>query len=318
MKKFIIKLLFFLLPLFLLSIPVDFFLSYLLRQSTEAAMGEMQVWNDIYNSKINCEIAIYGSSRAWVHIDPQILNDSLGLTAYNFGLDGHNFWLQYFRHSQFLKYNQKPKQIILSVDIFSLEKRGDLYNYLQFLPYMLWNMDIYHHTKSYQCFSKTDYFIPLIRYAGKVKALFYGLKFLFNGNSKRLRNNGFAAMDKPWNKDLERARLEKGQYEVELNEESIALLTRFVKECKKNNIELILVYTPEYLDGQKFVINREQVFKIFKKIAAEYRLRFYDYSSDKISFNKSFFYNSSHLNKVGSELFTKKFAHDLKLEQKRK
>ncbi|MBE2208298.1 MAG: hypothetical protein IAE84_11975, partial [Saprospiraceae bacterium] len=81
---------------------------YYLKQ-TKKAPGEFEVWNDIYNSNVNCDIAIYGSSRAWVHIDPKILSHILQLNVYNFGIDGHNFWLQYLRHIEFLKYNPKPK-----------------------------------------------------------------------------------------------------------------------------------------------------------------------------------------------------------------
>ena len=35
--------------------------------------GEMEVWNDIYYNNIDADLAIYGSSRAWVQINPEIL-----------------------------------------------------------------------------------------------------------------------------------------------------------------------------------------------------------------------------------------------------
>jgi hypothetical protein len=170
MKKFILKTLCFFLPAIILAYPLDFVMSYYLSQS-KSYPGEYEVWNDIYNANANCDIAIYGSSRAWVHIDPEILSDSLVNKAYNFGMDGHNFWMQYLRYLEHVKYNKKPSTIILSVDMFSLQKRNDLFQLDQFLPYMLWNSNIQEYTSSYIGYNKFDYYLPLIRYSGKYKAL---------------------------------------------------------------------------------------------------------------------------------------------------
>ncbi len=313
MKKFITKTLFFLLPLLLLCIIIDFELSFLLRQNIKKYEGEFSVWNDIYNSNINCDIAIYGSSRAWVHIDPKILKDSLNMTAYNFGIDGHNFWLQYYRHIEFLKHNKTPKQIIVALDVISLEKRKDLYNYMQFLPYMLWNKDLFKYTNSYEGFNTIDYFIPLVRYFGKTSALNACIEVLLNKSDiEKVRINGFAGMDKFWNSDVDKALKEREEYKIPINEKSVELFIRFIEECKKRGIELIFVYTPEYIEGQKkYCTNRQEIIKIFEEISIKYDVTFYDYSGHNICLNKNLFYNASHLNKTGSELFTRQFAHDL-------
>ena len=79
--------------------PLHRFISYLLRKSNEFP-SEFEVMNDIYEGKAAAEIAIYGSSRAWVHIDPQVIEDTLGMSSYNFGNDGHNFPMQYLRHKE--------------------------------------------------------------------------------------------------------------------------------------------------------------------------------------------------------------------------
>ncbi|MGM0933393.1 MAG: hypothetical protein ACQEWD_08110 [Bacteroidota bacterium] len=91
MKKFILTVIYFCLPIFILSVPLDYFLSNKLSELNKFAGGENLVWNDIYNGKIDDEIFIYGLFRAWVHISPQILEEKLGRTAYNFGFDGQNF-----------------------------------------------------------------------------------------------------------------------------------------------------------------------------------------------------------------------------------
>ncbi len=72
MKKFFIKMIYFALPIIILIYPLDYGMSFIYKQSNDYP-GEYEVWNDIYNSNASCDIAIYGSSRAWVHIDPKSL-----------------------------------------------------------------------------------------------------------------------------------------------------------------------------------------------------------------------------------------------------
>jgi hypothetical protein len=312
MKKFLINILYFLLPAIIMAYPLDSIMSHFLRQSDKYA-GEYEVWNDIYDSKANCDIAIYGSSRAFLHISPQILSDSLGVKVYNFGIDGHNFWLQYLRHLELLKYNKKPKSIILSVDVFTLQKRKDLYQLDQFLPYMLWNSNIHEYTHSYIGYNCLDYYVPLIRYFGKTYSLTLIQRNIVNGQSNiHCRQNGFWGRDKEWNADLENAKKNQKFYEINTDSTSIELFEKFIKECKSNNIDLIFVYTPEFVEGQKFVVNRDQTIKIYKDFSIKYSIDFYDYSNDSMCLEKKYFYNSLHLNKTGAEIFTRKLAHDLK------
>lgn len=313
MKRFLIKIFLFVVIPFIISIPVDFGISYLLKQSNHFP-GEYEVMNDIYDSKVNCDIAIYGSSRAWVHIDPQIIGDSLNAETYNFGIDGHNFWLQYLRHLELLKHNSKPKQILLSVDMFTLQKRSDLNNPDQFLPYMLWSTNIREYTNSYIGYSEADYYLPLLRYAGKAKAIETSLKMLGeNPDQNNLRTKGFLGRDKKWSSEFDEAKKTIGKYEVKIDTASIDLLKKFIIECKDQSIDLAFVYTPEYIEGQDFVVNREEVINIFKELSAKNNISFLDYSDDEICSNKDLFYNANHLNKYGAEIFTKKLAHDLKI-----
>lgn len=312
MKKFIRKSTTFSLILIILAVLIDKAVSYYLKQSNQY-MGEFEVWNDIYDGNATCDIAIYGSSRAWVQFSPQILTDSLNESVYNLGIDGHNFWLQYLRHLEYLKHNPKPKTILMSIDIFSLQKRKDLYQMDQFLPYMLWNKDIRNLTSSYEGFNSADYYFPLVRYYGKNKVLSTCISVILNndGNTE-YRNHGYRAMDKPWNNDFDKAKETMKGYEIDLDSASINLFSEFILECKKSNIELVLVYAPEYIEGQKFVLNRSDILNIYADLANQHNLLFLDYSNSKISFNKSLFYNTQHLNAKGATLFTKILAGDLK------
>ena len=310
MNLFLKRILIFVLPIVLLAYPLDsIFSSYLAKQnSLSIANGEYSVWNDIYNGEINAEIAVYGSSRAWVQFNTPMLIDLSSTNSYNFGLDGHNFPIQYLRHLEYLKHNKPPKNIILSVDFLTLQKRKDLYNYSQFLPYMLWNSEIYNYTKDYEGFSKIDYKIPLVRYIGEFNTL---LKAFLPNKDKESRIQGYAGRKNQWNDDFLKAQNKTKEKFYKIDSTSISLFNNFLKSCKKSKIRVILVYAPVYYEGFNFIENHQEIVDYFKSTAKKNQLSFLDYTKDSISYDKSLFNNATHLNSDGANRFTKQVYKDM-------
>lgn len=290
-------------PIIALLMPLDLYLSKNLMKSKDSN-GEF--------GNLENEVSIYGSSRAWVHIDPEIMADSLNKPVYNFGVDGHNFWLQYLRHVELIKHNKIPKQIIFSIDEFSLQRRNDLYQLDQFLPYMLWDKNMRDYTSCYEGFDFVDYYIPLVRYFGRYKAIFSAIKNSITSEKMHYRNKGYRAMNKEWDKDLDNAKAIMDQFHITIDSASVKLFERFLSECKEMNIEVILVNTPEYIEGQQFIDNREEVLNMINKIAQTHKVLFIDYSNDTLCMDKKYFYNATHLNANGSKIFTNKLIADIK------
>jgi len=313
MRKDVKYFLIFLLPICLFSYGLDVLISKNLKKSNKFAEKEYTTWNTVFEGKINSDLLIYGASRAWVQFNSTMIEDSLHIPTYNLGIDGLYFQMQYFRHKMLMKNNKKPKVIIIAIDMFSLEKRKELYNLEQFLPYMLWNIAIKDATSDYKGFTAIDYEIPLIRYYGRTRAI----ETAFRSVSGHLSNpvcrvKGFQARDETWNTDFDKAKLEMKVQVIKPDKSIIALFERFINECKQQNIELIFVNAPEYSEGQKFIKNREEVLAIYNKWSKQYHIPFYDYSKSSISFQKKYFYNSIHMNKKGAELFTAKLIDTLK------
>lgn len=309
MKQFIKHLILFLLPLLILSFVVDKVLNNTLKKSKT---GDYKVWNDLLNGSVNSDIVIYGSSRAWYHLNPKIFEDSTGLNTYNLGVDGHNFYMQNLRHELLLKYNKQPKIIILSLDNFTLNKKKDLYNPEQFLPYLK-NKEILKATKTYFGFDYFDYQLPLIRYAGQIGPLKNALKIIVKPSlNKTDRYKGFSGQNLEWNNDLDKALLLQKNYVQLFDSATVILFDEFLKNVKDKKIEVIMVYSPEYIEGQKFVSNRNELFSIYHKFSAKYNIPFFDYSDDSLSYDKKYFYNSQHLNGKAADIFTIKLLNDIK------
>ncbi|WP_323788703.1 hypothetical protein [Psychroserpens sp.] len=314
MKKFILKIVVFAIPILLLAYGLDVYLSNNLRKSNTFAHLEYPIWNDVLEGNLNADILIHGSSRAWVHFDPKILEDVLQLTAYNLGVDGHTFNMQYLRHKLALKYNDKPQMIIHSVDATTLQK-GDFFNSEQILPYMLWEKDFQEFTSEYESYSYFDYNLPLLRYYSQTEAISTAFKMnMSSNNNPQIRVKGYQGQERTWNSDFDKAKKLMKGFEVKIDETLKMKFDRYLKDCKANNIEVVLVYAPLYSEGKAFIKNEEVLINTYQKFAETYGFAFFDFTNDDICNDKAYFYNARHMNKLGAELFTKKLATKIKTE----
>ncbi len=60
------------------------------------------------------------------------------------------------------------------------------------------------------------------------------------------------------------------------------------------------------------MLNREEVINRYQTTLQKHHLLLLDYSTDSISFNQKYFYNTTHMNYKGADAFTKELAKDLK------
>ena len=310
MTSFLRKISYFLIPLVLLTWPLDLFLSHNLKKSTKHP-AEYEVWNDIYSGQLNADIAIYGSSRAWVHINPEVLSQGLGKTVYNFGLDGQAFEIQYLRHIEYFKHNPRPETIILSIDDFTLTTRKGLYEANQFLPYMMYNENIREITQKYEGFDSLDYKIHLIRYAGKSVAIITAFQCAIRTcENEPYRTKGFRSM--PHQRDETLLDRQSKTWTFDLDASTIELFDQFLTETKQQGIEVIFVYTPVLKEGQRRVTNRTEIMQLYTDFAQKYDLLYLDYSNHPINEEFEYFYNFTHLTQEGVRLFNQDLLRDLK------
>ncbi len=312
MKRFLIQFALFLLPIVLLAYGLDVFISSNLRRSTQINKGEMTVWSDLYDKKVNAEVLVMGSSRAWVHLDATMIADSLHTTAYNLGMDGHNFWMQNFRFGLAMQQPVKPRVVIQSIDVFTLARRKDLFYPEQFLPYMLGNDSLKKVTQNFAGYENYDFEVPLIRYYGKGKAVIEAFKIALGGKNEPTRIRGYQGQLIAWTNEFELAKKRMDHFTVEMDAQTVALFEKYLQFCKASGIRLVFVYSPEYIEGQHFIANRTQMLDVYRRFSKKYDIPFFDYSNHPISYDRNYFYNALHMNKFGAEKFTAAFINDLR------
>ena len=269
-------------------------------------------WNAIVSGKAKSDVLILGSSRAWVQFSPKIIGDGLGMSCYNLGVDGYTLDMQLASYALYKKDDGLPKMVVLSVDTFSFYPRVGLYTSDQFLPYLSDGI-VWDAVEPYGHFHWYDRYVPLVRYRGRVDLLTKGFKSALHLEQfTSLKYRGYMARDQTWSNDFAKYKQTHPQAITQKIAPSfVNAFESFLQECRRDNVLVVVVYSPEYYEAQQLLTNRGDVFQIFTSVTKKYGVTFLDFSKDPICYDTAYFYNSQHLNVRGAELFSRELAPQL-------
>jgi len=297
MKKFLYRLLMIGMSFGVVLSIIDYYYSEIVAESNHHR--SVEAWYDLMHGKIDADIIVMGSSRAWVHINPLILDSILHLNTYNIGIDGSTINRQIHKYNLFRKYNKKPKLIIQNIDTWSLGY-GTGYEKEQFFPYF-WNMDMRKEFFSSEPLSKREKYIPMYRYRDiDIKRLFL--------KSPQTLTKGYKGIIREWNG--EEYNNVKSLY-FKNDDATVEMFDEYLAQTKAEGIKVVFVYTPQYIGATQKITNIDEMHNCYKKIADKYNIPILDYSHMNICYDTAYFYNAMHLNKQGAEIFSDSLAHDI-------
>ena len=303
MKKFIITIVVFGVGLLGLAYVADYVISKNLRKSTkETLIG----WNEIYSGNLQSDVVIMGNSRAWVQYSPQILDSILNVNSYNLSVDGSPINKQILKYDTYRRFNEKPKYIIQNIDILTIDLRAG-YEREQFFPYFFDNI-LKIKSSDIEQWSWSEKHIPCYRYIGytDLTRAVFGTKNLYPDDYVSVK--GYCGVTLKWNG----SNLIK-QKEINYSQDTTALslFDKYLSAAKSEDIKIIFVYAPIYIEGTKKIRNIDGMYAMYDSIAKKYDIPILDYNYSFISYDTAYFYNAMHLNKTGAELFSVKLAHDI-------
>lgn len=312
MRRFIFRLLVFC----LLPMPLLYMLNYMADEGLKKSRNYYEAeWNDLFESRINANLLIIGSSRAWVHISPKILDSILHTNSYNMGLDASHFLMQYERFKLYLKYNKKPKYLIVSVDLTTFSETNEIPYPQQFLPYLN-DADIHRMIMGYHnSFTLPQRFFPLFKYNGYWDQFFEGVNTYFGRKQidTPAKVKGYLGVEYAWDGTFDQFKKDHPHgTNATVSEQSEQKFKTLIASCKTAGIVPVLVFTPVYHESLQYVNNRTAILQFYATVANVNNIHFLNYSQDALSYNRSYFYNSQHLNKKGAEIFSRHLARDLK------
>lgn len=271
-----------------------------------------QEWNDLFHSRINAEILISGSSRAVNDISPLILDTMLHTNSYNIGMDGTHHPVQFDRLQLYMQHNEAPKLLIQVVGITSFVDARGLDNPLQFLPYLN-DTGVIRLTSAHpDHFTFAERYLPMVKYSNQAPLIIEGIKSYFGHGIAPLRHKGYYGKNAKWDGSFERyIKRIKQPVNIHITWYAVNTLRAQLQYCRERHIQTVLVFPPIYHEFIDHTKNYASIMRVFHKCAEEYSVPFLDYSGLPISYDKSNFYNSQHLNKKGAEIFTATLARDI-------
>ena len=296
MKKFLIRTSLFILMVTVAMCVLDVVLT---KKLNHYEYRPMLGWNEIYDGRASADIVIMGNSRAWVHYSPAILDSVLHCHTYNLGIDGSAFNRQYSRYKIYRMYDKKPKVILQNIDFVTLAYTTG-YEQFQYFPYF-YRRDMQELVVPYEEFTFADKYLPFYRYAN------FGIKRIFK--TKVAPVNGYIGKEEPWNGTRLR---KKKSFKFTVDSTTLEQFEQYLAETHAEGIQMIFVHAPIYQKITQKLEGRDEMWRLYKRLAEQYQIPILNYEEDSLSMDTNYLYNATHLNKTGSEIFSRKLANDLK------
>jgi hypothetical protein len=299
MKEFLKTILLILTILLIINIALDCVFSSLFRHSQSEPYKE---WNCIINDSIDADLLVMGNSRAWAQYDPHILDSILCVNSYNIALNGNDVRRQIVKYKVYRHYQRKkPTFLIFNIDYWGNFTEAS-YQFKQFFPYI---------TNSYmRRFMLQDHLVyKLFLYIPMARYYYHGLYSMLDElKNKDDTYKGYKAHALKWD-GTEFAKLDGLEFSP--NQDLVDVFDNFMKELKEEDIKVILVSSPIYKGVTEITVNLSEFYDFRQQFSEKYNVPILDYINDSICNDTAYFYNATHLNKTGAELFTTKLCHDL-------
>jgi hypothetical protein len=281
-----------------------------LRRVKTSAFGAS---NLMMEGKVNADVVITGSSRALVQYDPRTIEAVTGRTAFNIGRNGSQTDMQVAVLKAYLAHNKKPEIVLHNLDAFSFVTTREVFDPAQYMPY-LYDRSLYEASEKINPNIWKSRYVPLYGYVVEDMNFTWirGLEGFFGRSPREDYFLGFNPRHLTWTGEFDsfKANNPKGM-RFEIEPAGISDLEELISVCKRNGIQLIFVYSPEYSGMQKLTSNRAEIFARFHELANRYDIPMWDYSDWQHDGDQGFFYNSQHLNVTGAAVFSTDLAKRL-------
>ena len=264
-------------------------------------------WNQVYNDSTCYDLVINGSSRAWTQYNPLILDSILDLNTFNLGIDGSAINRQLIKYKKYCELHGNPKFLIQNIDLGTMSYTMG-YDREQFFPYFFYDRDLIKQYDQYEDFSWGEKYIPCYRYLGYGDVM---TEAIFKDNKSHYFKHitkGYSGKDESWDGE------QLTQMDVvicDMDSNAIKIFEDFLLQVVQTGTKVIFVYAPIYSGAREKMVNEEEMFAMYDGIAKKFDIPILDYNDVSLCYDTIYFYNATHLNRVGAELFTTQLARDI-------
>ncbi|HVF96134.1 MAG TPA: hypothetical protein VM871_02370, partial [Flavisolibacter sp.] len=269
---------------------------------------ELELMNERLNGREPYDLLYLGSSRMCHQLNPQITDAITGLRSFNAGLDGIKLTEMNVILECYLQTHKTPEMVVIDLPPQSFNSHlFPFFNQTLYYPF-LDNEIVFNNLKGHRPVGLFRHF-PFFQFTEANDEMrqrsmsgLFGHRYSEPGS----HYNGFNpppddTIGFPF-KQL------KGQ-NAPITEEGIGFLKRTIALCKARGILLMIIYPPAY-KALDLELN-PHFYSTAKKIADVDGVRINDYRNVFLKDDHRFFRDQTHLNKLGSDIFSRLVAQDI-------
>jgi hypothetical protein len=294
MKKFLLKIGLFALVLFIFDKGFYYFLD------KAPTLEYDQRLEQVINGKINKDLIVLGSSRGAGNIIASQIEKETKLSSYNLSYTGSNVLFHEFILKSVLKFNKKPKKIILSIDStheFIYEET------LNFKFDKLYPLSKYNYINNELIDKKERNIASLLFCLGRLSKNSFSLK----KEQIPTKNPFLPCGSMPFVEKLPGSNIEFSKnievYDIKKElPEKLKAFKNIQTICNENNIQLIFVFSPNF---KAYNVDFEKRFR--KLMLPENKILIYN-KTNPIYKDKAYYFDVSHLMKSGAVIFTSEIS----------
>lgn len=271
-----------------------------MKNCKEGTVGKI---NGVVAHDLDFKLTIWGASTAQFNFNPQIIMDSLQISAMNMGIDGTNIDQYAGLLNEFISYTEESEYLIIALDIHGgLANRNSFYH----LHNWVHNID---NENIYNCLSDIDKqtmfklkyvpFYSLIKY--DKHAFRYFRKSVFN-KSKDYVIADYGSKSKG-NATLE-VRAQEASFETKIDERSFNKVKDAVEKASERGIKCMVILTPCFVDGLSQIKNRTDFITKIETLKTA-KVKVVNLSNCYLSKEPNYFKDNTHLNAKGADELTK-------------
>ena len=246
------------------------------------------------------DLIFIGTSRCNHHYVTRILEDSLGMTAYNGGINAsENIYAQYSILNILLKHHT-PKAIVLDLMDSYYSVQHDPFKALSFFAPYVGNNEatdsLFRLAGTYNLYMTSH----VLRYNAKAVSNLAGLVYSRNSKSEK----GYIPAPKPPKFPSDKRELKAGK----IDSLKLKYMQKFIDKCKESDIKLVFCISPMYRDVAV------DTYRPLYDIARTNDIPLLDYHSAGLYLDHpEYFLDAWHLWDRGAREFSAILAKDLKL-----
>ncbi len=259
---------------------------------------------ELFLNDTSYDILFLGSSKTHANIHPGVVDTVCGVSSYNAGIDGISLFEYNMILTGYLQHHAPPDMVVMSVDLHSFNGQRKFFNQSQYLPFIDNKVvDTTFSSVGYPTWTvKTLPFLNLMVYADDDKLVnvikgLIGKTVVPSGDYvyKGYLSNSDMVMS-------ERTVDSQSQY---MDASGIELFDNIYRTCLQNNIQLLVLYSPEYRSGIiNLTKNSGRVLDSITLLCDQRNIPFLRHDRLEMCDDSVFFRNTGHLNKKGARLYS--------------